>query len=452
MDFKTNKRERIGYFLFCLGFPVFNNFVGGYVSLFMTDSGIAAAVVAVILGVAQIWDGINDPAFGTLVDLKPFPSGKYKPWTRLAPIVMPALTMILFALPLGMSTGWKIAWAALFYILYTTAYDIGDVPIFGVIGVMTDDIRERNFLTGRRNLAGVIIIAVVTVVAPPLYSSIGWAPTAVIMSLLGGLLMWPFHKVLVERIEPAAEEKITIRRMFGAVLKNKYLLIFYLAVVICEFTNTTQSILPYCARYLLGSDSYTTVLYILVLFPILFFAIFMPQLCARIDKFVLLYISVAGCFVTSIISYFVGYDSVIAVCVMMFIRGIFFGPLTILLYVFTVDIIEYGHFRNGERVEGLAFSFQTFCAKAASGVTSTVMMLVLSAFHFVEGAVLDQPASAYSGIWLLFTLIPAIGYGLSLIAFAFYRLRDKDVQIMTEANVGSISREEALERLGERYS
>jgi Na+/melibiose symporter-like transporter len=66
--------------------------------------------------------------------------------------------------------------------------------------------------------------------------------------------------------------------------------------------------------------------------------------------------------------------------------------------------------------------------------------------------VLDQPASAYSGIWLLFTLIPAIGYGLSLIAFAFYRLRDRDVQIMTEANVGNISREEALERLGERYS
>ncbi len=452
MEFKTTKKERIGYFLFCLGFPVFNNFVGGYVSLFMTDSGIAAAVVAAILGVAQIWDGVNDPAFGALVDLKPFKSGKYKPWTKLAPIVMPALTMILFALPLGMPVGWKIAWAAVFYILYTTAYDIGDVPIFGVIGVMTDDITERNFLTGRRNLAGVIIIAVVTVVAPPLYSTIGWAPTAVIMSLLGGALMWPFHKTLTERIEPAKEEKITIKRMFSAVLKNRYLLIFYLAVVICEITNTTQSILPYCARYLLGSDTYTTVLYITVLFPTLFFALFMPQLTSRIDKFILLLISVAGCFVTSIISYFVGYESIVAVCVMMFIRGIFFGPLTILLYVFTVDMIEYGHFRNGERVEGLAFSFQTFCAKAASGITSTVMMLVLSAFGFLEGATLDQPASAYTGMWLLFTLIPAIGYGLSLIVFSLYKLRDKDVQIMTKANVGEISRDEAIALLGERYS
>lgn len=451
MNFQTTKKERITYFLFCLGFPIFNNFVGGYVSLFFTDVGISAAVAAAILGLAQIWDGINDPVFGTIVDRRPFKSGKFKPWTAIAPIVMPLLTIILFALPSELPTSAKIAWAAIVYILYTTAYDTGDVPIFGSIGVMTDDIRERNFLTGRRSLAGVLIIAFVTVVGPMLYSNVGWALAGLVFAIIGGILMWPFHRNIVERFEPAADEKMTIGRMFKAVIKNKYLLLFYLAVVFCSFTNTVQGVLPYAARYLLGSDSYTTLLYICVLVPTLVFTLVLPKLSQKVDKFIMLYISVAGSFVTSIISFFVGYSNVPLTLAMMLIRGIFFGPLIILLYVFTVDIIEYGHYKTGERIEGVALTFQTFCAKCSAGVTSAFMLGVLAFFGFQEGATAVQPESAYQGIWLLFTLLPCIGFGISLILFLFYKLRDKDVQIMTKVNNGEMSREEAEKLLSRKY-
>ncbi len=451
MNFQTTKKERWGYFLFCLGFPVFNNFVGGYVSLFMTDAGIAAGAAAIILGLAQIWDGINDPVFGTIVDKKPFKSGKFKPWTLIASILMPLLTILLFALPTGLPTGWKIAWAAVFYILFTTAYDTGDVPIFGVIGAMTDDQKERHYLTGRRTLAGVIIIAVVTVAAPALYSSIGWGWTGLLMALLGGALMFPFHRVLVERNEPKADEKMTVRQMVKAIAKNKYLLVFYLAVICCSVTNTVQGVLPYAARYLLGSDSYTTLLYLCVLLPTLIFTLFLSKLTQKIDKFDLLYISVAGTMVTSLISYFVGYSSVTMVLVMMMIRGLFFGPLVILLYVFTVDMIEYGQFKTGERIEGVALAFQTFSSKVASGFTSMFMLGVLAAFHFVEGGEVVQPESAYKGIWMLFTLLPCIGYAISLVLFRFYKLRDKDVQVMIRANAGEITREEAEAQLSRKY-
>jgi Na+/melibiose symporter-like transporter len=78
-------------------------------------------------------------------------------------------------------------------------------------------------------------------------------------------------------------------------------------------------------------------------------------------------------------------------------------------------------------------------------------MLILGAFGFVSGENSVQPASVSQGIWLCFTLLPALGIILALVLLYFYKLREKDVQVMAKYNNGEITKEEADDLLAEKY-
>ncbi|MBQ0037948.1 MAG: MFS transporter [Clostridiales bacterium] len=439
------RKEWIGYFMFCMGFPIFNNFVDSYIDLYLTDIGISAAMIGILVGVAQIFDGLNDPIFGILVDKRPFRTGKYRGWMLIAAIFMPLLTVLIFTIPREISTTSKIVWAFVAYLLYTTFYDTGDVPIFGVPTVMTSKIHERNILTGRRIFAGTLTVIAVSVAAPQLYSKIGWGTAAIVFAAFGFALMIPFPLVLSER-NYAKEEQITIRKVLTAAYKNKYLFLYNISILILKLTNAVLLLAPFVARYCLKNDIFSTILYAILMLPIIPFSLLIDKITAKIDKFNVLRICIAGCLVTSPLCCLVGYSNIPLLLIFGLLRGIFFGPLNTLMYGFTTDIVEYGQYYTRKRSEGISLSFQTFCSKIGSGFQNTIAMTLLALFGFVSGAP-TQTGTAEKGIWILYTLVPCIGYATSLLLLRRYKLRDKYVQIMQSANMGEISYETAEEKL-----
>ncbi len=444
---KDSKRKDLTeYFLYCMGFPIFNCFVDSYLDLYLTEIGISAAVIGVLVGAAQIFDGINDPIFGMLVDKRPFRSGKYRGWMMIAAIFMPLLTICLFMIPNGISMNAKIIWAFASYLLYTIFYDTGDVPIFGVPMVMTSQIHERNVLTGRRVFAGTITVLIVTVAAPQLYSKAGWHIAAIVFACLGFLLMFPFPLFFKEREFAEETEHNSLREIITAAAKNKYLFLYNIAILILKLTNAVLILSPFVARYCLENDIYSTVLYLLLMIPVIPFSLLLGKITEKVDKFSVLRICIIGSFVTSLLCWIVGYSNIVLLWVFGLLRGVFFGPMTTLMYGFTTDIVEYGQYHAGKRSEGIALSFQTFCSKVGSGVQNTIAMSLLTVFGFVSGSSL-QTADAKSGIWILFTLIPCIGYLISLFLLQKYKLRDRYVQIMQRANAGEICHAEAKEML-----
>jgi Na+/melibiose symporter-like transporter len=122
-----------------------------------------------------------------------------------------------------------------------------------------------------------------------------------------------------------------------------------------------------------------------------------------------------------------------------------------LLFTFTPDCLEYGTYHTGERSEGVAASIQTFFSKLVGSISGPIAMLILGAFGFVSGENAVQPASVSQGIWLCFTLLPAQGIILALVLLYFYKLREKDVQVMAQYNNGEISKDEADKLLAEKY-
>lgn len=108
-------------------------------------AGVSPAIVGIIFTIARIWDAVNDPLFGIIVDKSNPKKGKYKSWTGLAAVALPIIIILMFFVPdIGM-TG-KIIYVAVVYILWGMAYTVSDVPAFSLTTAMTKNMNERNSL------------------------------------------------------------------------------------------------------------------------------------------------------------------------------------------------------------------------------------------------------------------------------------------------------------------
>lgn len=110
-NYKTGSGERFFYGFYFFGQLIFYTIIMDFLHLYMTDSGIPAVVVGGIFMVAKLWDAINDPIFGVIVDKTNMKRGKYIPWVRLSTFLIPATTILLFAVPVNVSVQVKAIWS-----------------------------------------------------------------------------------------------------------------------------------------------------------------------------------------------------------------------------------------------------------------------------------------------------------------------------------------------------
>lgn len=451
-QFRTTRPERVSFALFMAGQGFFNQFVNLFVNIFLTNAGIAAVAVGTISLATRIFDAINDPIFGGIIDRVNLKGGKFLPWLRLANILLPLFLIFIFFMPTGLSPGGRIFWASLAYVFYSMAYTICDVPIFSMISAITDSVQERISIMAHNGIAAMPATLTVLIAAPIVYPILGWRITALIAAVLGAGMMIPMGRNAKERYLNKDPSPVTLKSMFLYLKGNKHLLQFFAGLLILNATNTTQTAAVYFATYNLGNPALMGVLSLFLALPMVVLVALLPSLTRRFDKFILFRFFVLGHLVVSPVSYFVGYENLIVCLIFVAIRGIFWGGYTALMLMFTSDFIEYGEFSTGKRLQGTAYSIQTFVCKLMTALNSAIAMFVLGAVGFIEGEGITQSAGVLQIIWVLMSVTPAVGAILSLPFFFSYKLRDRDVQIMARANSGEISREDAVAALGGRYN
>lgn len=187
---KTNKRnfltsggERFSYGLYFFGQNIFFIFLYLYLSVYLTDVGIPALTVSAIALAVKVWDAVNDPLFGGIVDAVKLKKGKFLPWLRISLIAIPIATILFFAIPSGVPLIVKIIWSVAAYVLWDTAYTICDVPIFGLVTVMTDNQNERTTLMAIGRVTAMIATVIVYMGVPSVRAAIGgWLPTTIVLA------------------------------------------------------------------------------------------------------------------------------------------------------------------------------------------------------------------------------------------------------------------------------
>ena len=466
-DYMTKPGERLSYWTYFVGQNIYYNITAAFISTYLAMQGISLAKVATVLLIVKIWDAVNDPMFGFIFDKVTFKSGqKSLPWLRIAVALIPVVTILLFAIPSGMSETGKLIWFGAAYILWDTVYTLTDVPAYSMLNTMTDNLQERNTLLAVNRVfsgAGVLIYGVVL---PLLISeSVGMSATMAIaiLSVFSALTMVPLCVNCKERNYKPEEEpdNFTPREMFRYLKSNKYLLIYYGGYMATDALKTSAAVTLFVSFYLFGNSTFSIVLNVLNMVPGVFAAMAMPMLLKKFDKFKTLFFCNIVNILLGLVIYFTGWENQTFFLVMTCIRTIPMSVVGILAYMFTPDCAEYGQYKSGISAKGITFAIQTFSVKITGAVSSSLALFLLGLFSWIsveaesfaelEALGIQQSAAAINGLWFVYAMVPVIGMILSTFFYLGYKLNDRDVQIMAKCNSGEITRAEAESRLSRKY-
>lgn len=459
---QTTNKERKSYYIYFTGQNMIYTLVTTILTTALLFQGIDVEKAAGITLLIKVWDAVNDAIFGCIFDKVRFKSGKkFMPWLKISLIAIPVSTVLLFSMPRDASEAFKLAWYAVTYILWDTAYTLCDVPIYGLVTAMTERLDERTALQSYKSIWGGAGSGLATILATILAGEgigFSYSTVSIIISVVALITMAFICKNGVERCGGEADESFTVRKMFKYLFSNKNLLIYYGGVFFYSGANIAGQMTLIVAFYLFNNSMFSLVVMALSAVPSLIFSLLVPKMVEKFDKMKIFMFCGVLNVALSVVMWLLGYGNVWLIVALYVIRAIPQSIMGVMLFMFTPDCAEYGKFKSGIEAKGITFSIQTFVTKLTGAISSALYLFLLGVIKWKDVSAAEnfdqlkemgitQTPETLDGLWFLFIMVPAIGVALGMICWIFYRLKDKDVQLMTDANNGRITREEAIEKL-----
>jgi sugar (glycoside-pentoside-hexuronide) transporter len=431
----TSRIERLTYGGYFWGQNFILMIVLQFLMIFYTDVvGLTAAAAGLLFLIARIWDAVNDPIMGMIVDKAHFKNGeKFKPWINAVIFLLPLATILLFINPASTLTG-KLIWAYISYILWGMIYTVSDIPIFALATVMTGSQDERvriisigRLAAGIGALAGVIIIT-------PLTVSLGWTPAILIVSFIALAVMLPLKYKAVERITYHRDSSTTMRQMVQGLLKNRYLVLIYSVIIISNLTNTGSATIVYFVKYNLDNEMLIPLVSLAAASSAIILPIFLPNLIRIFGKRMLFLFLMSVSILSSFLFYFIGYNSLPVVLIFVALKYIALNLPILMMAMFTSDCLEYGYAKTKKRNEGIVFSVQTFSIKMTLALQGIMGAFALSRAGYIANQV--QSSQTLEDIWRMNTLYPIAGQIIAVVLFYFsYNLSESRVEKMIRADL-----------------
>ncbi len=454
IKFATSRGERFSIGMYAFGAILSYYIIYSFLQLFLTDFvGITPGIVSIIFAVAKVFDAVNDPIFGVIVDKYNPKGGKYIPWLKIAAFAIPVTTVIIFCNPIGENFPmWaKITWALLSYVLWDLSYTMYDAPLNSLVIVTSGNTDERNHLVALTSfmvyLGGLLIVILV----PMLYPMFGWMITGIVIGALALLAMVFMPFKAKERFDVETEKEASVKEIISCIFKNKYLLIIVAVQILGSLTDFSTTLQTYFALYCLGGDAWLTPIALATVFPVLLVVFFIPKLLAKVDNFKAYIVTRIITVLITVAIYLCGYQNVPVLIALIALRAFVSSVWAMLGTLFIADCIEYGQYKTGERNQGVAFSLKAFVNKMVVALAGALGMLSLELIGYVEGGV-AQTEQVVNGIWGLYSLAPAVGSSVAIVLMLiFYKLRDGDVHAMMAYNRGEITKEECEARFSRKF-
>lgn len=482
-------KELGGYLVGMFGQNLIYNIVAtGLYFYFQNVICLPAMALGWIMTIARIWDAINDPMMGTIVDKTKTKWGKCRPYLIIFPGIIGVVTILTFLngnYANATTTTQKVlivAWAGISYIAWGMCFTVCDIPLWGITSLMTEDENDRGKILGlARMVAGVGGIGVLVVqIAQALSGAFNgnmqkaFIVTVIIMTIIASVLFEFAGICTRERVEKS-ERTYTFKENFQIMFRNKpfrqilisgilrspiqLLMIVAMTLVTYYYANgnimnilntdPTGKITGINIKVLIGLGAVAAGLFIgqFVAMGIT------PVLIKKIEKKTLYnFYSLAGAIPFALIFVFykvsggdlttVGWSIVIGVC--MLFASASFGGINVLQSIMIADCVDYEEYHNGVRTDGVFFSGQSFITKLSAGLATIISSVVYSIVGY-SGANVDKLNKAiekgasfitYDGgsgvgkyaaaMFFLISIPPAIGMALSALPTLKYAMSDKE--------------------------
>lgn len=442
-------KELVGYLVGMFGQNLIYNIVAtGLYFYFQNVICLPAMALGWIMTIARIWDAINDPMMGTIVDKTKSKWGKCRPYLIIFPAIIGLVTILTFIngnYATASSTSQKVlivAWAAISYIAWGMCFTVCDIPLWGITSLMTEDESDRSKILGLARMVagiggiGVLVVQIAQALGSAFVSKIdknavdydtlvqkanqkGFIVTVIIMTVIASVLFefaGLFTREKVEKSEKSYTFKENFQIMFrnkpfrqiliSGILRSPIQLLMIVAMTLVTYYYANGNIMNILATDASGKITGLNVKILaglgcvaIGLFAGQFIAMGVtPLIIKKVEKKTLYNIySIAGAFPFALIFVFYKvsggdltstfWSIIVGIC--MLVASAAFGGINVLQSVMIADCVDYEEYHNGVRTDGVFFSGQSFITKLAAGI-STIISSAVYAFVGYSGANVDK--------------------------------------------------------------
>lgn len=391
---KISARNKWTYSIGCIGRDMCYALFSSYLVYFLINAiGVSdweLGAITIIMLIARIWDAVNDPIMGVIVDNTKSKWGKFKPWIILGAVGSAAITMLLFT-DLGISGVPFLIIFTVFYFLFDITFTANDIGYWSMLPSMSTDQKQREKVSSlARIFANVGMFLIMGVTPVVINSNIGAIKGFFIIALVTSIAFVACQILVIfgvkEKFNPitSRQDKTHFKDILKLIFKNDQLLTIAISILLFNIGYyITTSLGIYFFDYDYGDlgdgTAYTIFLVIVAVTQILALAVY-PLFSKYFNRKQLFTLSIVLVVIGYIGFMIIGYVLPMHIITLVIIGVIlFFGQafIQLLVLVMLADTIEYGQWKLGKRTESVLFSLNPFITKLASAIQVGVTNLTL---------------------------------------------------------------------------
>lgn len=389
------RRNKWTYSVSGIGRDMMYTLVATFLMTYIQFSGLGLTqgqffTIGIILVFGRIWDGINDPIMGSIVENTKSRFGKFKPWILIGAVLTSIAVLLMFNLrPTGATF---VVFFAIIYFVWEIAWTLNDIPYWSLLPNLSRTKEKRD------QIASMVVVfaAVGAFLANAVVSlfTVGNAVQGYRIISITFVLFFLICTALTlfgvkepKETAPEEEEKITLKQMFLSIKNNDQLLWVTLALLLYTIGSGILVSLGYNFFYIELGYSGTLVLIFIATFGVVTILVqsFYAVLAKKFTRAQLMLFSVVIIILGYILFLLMGYLSfipinILTVCIF---GALCFGGQAILYMTIIINMtntIEYNEYKTGKRNEAILFSLRPFVVKLASAIQQGIMTLVLIIF------------------------------------------------------------------------
>ncbi len=412
------------------GYQFMFYWISAYVMIFYTDVvGIPTAYVSVLLLVVRLYDAVNDPLLGSMMDKTRSRYGRYRPWVAIGGVGLAVSTLLVFWHHPSMSFFGKIVYMYASYMIAVTFSTLFYMSYLALGGCLSGNSLVRTKASGYRTVmqsVGMLAMGYLTVWFIERFQgdspASGYLKGIIATAAVGVVLILVTSMGSREMITSSTNVKISLNIQFRAMFHNKPIL----AVIVCMFCHGLQmqgrqTIATYYFTYYVGEFSkfqlFNTISAVLGIVGALgasyLYRIMHSKARAARTAFYLL----AG---SMILQYFIPCPDKIFY-LLTGLNGLGSGLFTALIFSMIPDATDYSEKRDGIRIDGFLAAMASFAFKAGGSIGSALIGVVLGKTGYIANQA--QNSATLMGINVMMTLAPAIFVIFGILALYTYQLK-----------------------------
>ena len=438
-------QDKVGYMLGDVGSCLLFNFIGSYLLVFYTDVfGISAAAVGTLMAVSRVWDAINDPMMGVIVDKrKRTKDGKFRPYLKYMGIPLGIFTILTFLVIPNMPQGMKLPYAYITYIGFGMAYTAINIPYGSLASVMTNDPVQRTELSTWRNISSIFAMIPLMVLTPKLVfdasdavSPKGFLIAAVLYVIIANIGYRLCYKMTTERIINEVKEdapKASLGETLKTLGKNKALI----GLILSSLGTLTAMFLPNALNAYLFKDYFQApgLLSLAGLLPMVGTFLAIPVSGKLVAKFgkknIAIYSGIVSIAAYVVLVLFPTKNPMLYIALIT-VSGFGTALYGMIVWALVGDVIDYQEYLSGKREEGIVYATYSLSRKLVQAIVGSIGGFALAAIGYQSGAATQAPEVAES-IRTIITVVPLIGFIFGTVCLKFvYNLSNKTLKEVNE--------------------